>query len=140
LPEQLHVLFYDYVPDLLERRAPHREGHLALIKRWHQEGRIVMAGALGSPPHAGMIVLREEDLDAAKAAAEEFVPRTLSAAGSSRAAGRALPQRDRLTGSVRRGLQDAASVPRSSRQPATSLRAWQERTLVAMRSWSRGRS
>jgi superfamily II DNA or RNA helicase len=35
-------------------------------------------------------------------------------------------------------LQDAASVPRSSRQPATSLRAWQERALVAMRSWSDG--
>jgi superfamily II DNA or RNA helicase len=35
-------------------------------------------------------------------------------------------------------LQDAASVPRSSRQPATSLRAWQERALVAMRSWSEG--
>lgn len=70
MPEQLHVLFYDYVPDLLERRAPHREGHLALIKRWHQEGRIVMAGALGSPPHAGMIVLRAEDPDAA---AQEFV-------------------------------------------------------------------
>jgi uncharacterized protein YciI len=70
LPEQLHVLFYDYVPDLLERRAPHREGHLALIKRWHQEGRIVMAGALGSPPNAGMIVLRAEDPDAA---AQEFV-------------------------------------------------------------------
>ncbi|HEY0363275.1 MAG TPA: DEAD/DEAH box helicase family protein, partial [Solirubrobacteraceae bacterium] len=29
-------------------------------------------------------------------------------------------------------------MPRSSRQPATPLRAWQERALVAMRSWSDG--
>ena len=52
MPEKLHILFYEYVDDLLERRAPHREGHLALIKRWHDEGRIGMAGALGNPPHA----------------------------------------------------------------------------------------
>jgi uncharacterized protein YciI len=32
-----------------------------------------MAGGVGDPPHAGIIVLREEDLDKAKAAAEEFV-------------------------------------------------------------------
>ena len=70
MPEQLHILFYEYVPDVVERRAPHREGHLGLIKRWHDEGRIVMAGALGDPVHAGMIVLRAED---PQAAAEEFV-------------------------------------------------------------------
>jgi uncharacterized protein len=58
VPEKLHILFYEYVEDVVERRAPHREGHLGLIKRWHDEGRIAM---------------REEDLDAAQAAAEEFV-------------------------------------------------------------------
>jgi uncharacterized protein YciI len=70
VPEQLHILFYDYVPDVVERRAPYREGHLALIKRWHDEGRIVMAGGVGNPVHAGMIVLRVDD---PQAAAEEFV-------------------------------------------------------------------
>ena len=70
MPEKLHILFYDYVPDVVERRAPHREGHLALIKRWHAEGRIVMAGGVGDPVHAGMIVLRTDD---PQAAAEEFV-------------------------------------------------------------------
>ena len=70
MPEQLHILFYDYVPDVVERRAPYREGHLALIKRWHDEGRIVMAGGVGNPVHAGMIVLRVDD---PQAAAEEFV-------------------------------------------------------------------
>ena len=70
MPEQLHILFYDYVPDVLERRAPYREGHLGLITRWHEEGRIVMAGGIGDPVHAGMIVLRADD---PQAAAEAFV-------------------------------------------------------------------
>jgi hypothetical protein len=34
MPEKLHILFYDYVDDLLERRAPPRATHPALIKRW----------------------------------------------------------------------------------------------------------
>ena len=140
MPEKLHILFYEYVEDVVERRAPHREGHLGLIKRWHDEGRIAMAGGVGDPPHAGLIVLREEDPDAARAAAEAVRGRGPLPAGGPRdeLARRALPQRDRLTGSVRRGLHHAASVPRSSRQPATSLRAWQERALVAMRSWGDG--
>jgi len=73
MPEKLHILFYEYVGDIVERRAPHREGHLGLIKRWHDEGRIAMAGGVGDPPHAGIIVLREEDADKAQATAEEFV-------------------------------------------------------------------
>jgi hypothetical protein len=70
MPEQLHILFYEYVPDVVERRAPFREGHLGLINRWHDEGRIVMAGGIGDPVHAGMIVLRADD---PQAAAEAFV-------------------------------------------------------------------
>ena len=49
MPEKLHILFYEYVEDVVERRAPHREGHLGLIKRWHDEGRIAMAGGVGDP-------------------------------------------------------------------------------------------
>jgi hypothetical protein len=70
MPEQLHILFYEYVPDVVESRAPYREGHLGLINRWHDEGRIVMAGGIGDPVHAGMIVLRADD---PQAAAEAFV-------------------------------------------------------------------
>jgi hypothetical protein len=70
MTEQLHILFYEYVPDVVERRAPYREGHLGLINRWHDDGRIVMAGGIGDPVHAGMIVLRADD---PQAAAEAFV-------------------------------------------------------------------
>jgi uncharacterized protein len=59
MPEKLHILFYEYVPDIAERRGPYREGHLGAIGRWHDEGGIVMAGALGDPPHGGALVLRD---------------------------------------------------------------------------------
>jgi uncharacterized protein len=70
VPEQLHILFYEYVPDVVERRGPYRDGHLGLIRRWYEEGRIVMAGGVGDPVRSGMIVLRADD---PQAAAEEFV-------------------------------------------------------------------
>lgn len=50
------ILFYDYVPDIVERRAPHREAHLARIGEAVGAGRIVLAGALGDPPTGAAIV------------------------------------------------------------------------------------
>jgi uncharacterized protein len=55
------VLFYDYVEDVLERRAPYRDDHLAWARRWKDDGQIVMAGALGTPPHGAMFVFRVDD-------------------------------------------------------------------------------
>ncbi len=63
------VLFYDYVEDVLERRAPYRDDHLSWARRWKDDGRIVMAGALGKPPHGAMFVFRVED----PSEVEEFV-------------------------------------------------------------------
>jgi len=68
--ERLYVLFYDYVPDIVERRAPHREAHLEAIARWREEDRIVHAGALGDPPSGAMIVFRDA-ADAERFAAED---------------------------------------------------------------------
>jgi uncharacterized protein YciI len=59
VPEKLHILFYEYVEDIVERRAPHREAHLALIARWKEDGRLVMAGPVGDPPHGAVIVFRD---------------------------------------------------------------------------------
>lgn len=55
------VLFYDYVADVLERRAPHREAHLAAARVYKEDGRIVMAGALGNPPNGAMFVFAVDD-------------------------------------------------------------------------------
>jgi uncharacterized protein YciI len=52
------LLVYEYVPDMSERRAPHREGHLALIAAHKADGRILLAGAVGDPPRGGLLVFR----------------------------------------------------------------------------------
>ncbi len=49
------ALFYDYVPDILERRKPLREAHLALLQRLHEDGQLVMAGAF-QPPDGALFV------------------------------------------------------------------------------------
>lgn len=65
------ALFYDYVDDLLERRGPHREAHLAALRDEREAGRLVMAGALGDPPHGALIVFADVD----HAVVEEYVQR-----------------------------------------------------------------
>jgi len=57
-----HLLLYDYVgEDVLERRAPHREAHIALVREWMADGRLLMAGALGDPPHGAALAFAVED-------------------------------------------------------------------------------
>jgi uncharacterized protein len=52
------ILFYDYVEDIAERRGPHRPAHLDHIMAEKGAGRLLMAGALGDPPHGGAVVFR----------------------------------------------------------------------------------
>ena len=61
------ILLYDYVPDILERRAPHREAHLARIAEWISSGRMLLAGPTGDPPAGALFVLPGEDPDAGRA-------------------------------------------------------------------------
>jgi uncharacterized protein len=57
-----HLLLYEYVTEsVLERRAPHREAHLALVREWMAAGKLLMAGALGDPPHGGALAFAVED-------------------------------------------------------------------------------
>ena len=64
-----HALFYDYVEDVVQKRAPLRADHLALAREWKADGRIVMAGALGAPPTGALFVFLVDD----PAQVEEFV-------------------------------------------------------------------
>src|SRR5947209_5694320 len=70
-----HILFYDYVPDIVQRRGPYREGHLAAIAAEQQAGRVIMAGALGDPPHGAAIVFGDAAVDEIEAfvAADPYV-------------------------------------------------------------------
>ena len=54
----LHLLVYEYVEDMTERRAPHREAHLDLIRRYQADDRIVIAGGVGVPVHGGLLEFR----------------------------------------------------------------------------------
>ena len=64
-----HCLFYDYVENVVHRRAPLRADHLALARLWKEDGRIVMAGALGTPPSGALFVFLVDD----PAQVDEFV-------------------------------------------------------------------
>jgi hypothetical protein len=55
------VLFYDYVDGILERRAAHRDAHLAWINEWRDDGKLLLAGAIGKPPHGGAFVFDVDD-------------------------------------------------------------------------------
>jgi uncharacterized protein YciI len=63
------LLFYDYVEDILERRAPFREAHLALAGEAHRNGTLLMAGALSEPLDGAVFVFEAND----RTAVEEFV-------------------------------------------------------------------
>ena len=67
MPETLQILHYDYVSDIVERRAEHRAAHLELIQAFHADSRLVIAGAVGDPPSYGLLVFRDV------ASAEAFV-------------------------------------------------------------------
>lgn len=62
------ILIYDYVEGMLERRAPHRESHLAHVARWSADGRLAIAGALGDPPSGALFAFEVDD----PAEVEEF--------------------------------------------------------------------
>jgi uncharacterized protein YciI len=62
------LLFYDYVDDIVERRAPLRDAHLAAIRDSHDRGALVAAGALSDPVDGAVFVFRADDA----AVVEEF--------------------------------------------------------------------
>jgi uncharacterized protein YciI len=56
-----YLLFYDYVENVVERRAPFREGHIALAREAHERGELVMAGAYADPVDGAVFVFRADD-------------------------------------------------------------------------------
>ena len=60
------MLLYEYVGDIVDRREPFRDAHLAEIRAGKEAGKILMAGPLGDPPLGAAIVFADQ------AAAEQF--------------------------------------------------------------------
>jgi hypothetical protein len=50
-----HLLLYDYVPDMAQRRGPHRDAHLERIKAEREAGHIDTAGAFDPPTGAALV-------------------------------------------------------------------------------------
>lgn len=65
------ALFYDYVPDVLERRAPHRAEHLALAREYHAAGKLLLAGAFDPAAEGALFVWKVDS----RADVEAFVAR-----------------------------------------------------------------
>ena len=64
-----YLLFYETVADYIEKRAPYREEHLALARKAHERGEMVLGGALAEPADGAVLVFRGDS----PAAAENFV-------------------------------------------------------------------
>lgn len=58
-PDQVIVL-YEYVPDIVQRRGEHREAHLEWLRQWQADGRLLAAGAFGTPPSGALFLLRQD--------------------------------------------------------------------------------
>jgi uncharacterized protein YciI len=74
-----YLLFYDVVPDYVERRAALRTEHLALARAACARGELVLAGALADPVDGAVLLFRGDSPAAAEAfaAADPYVRRGL---------------------------------------------------------------
>ncbi len=50
------LLLYEYVEDILDRRGPYRDAHLAHLRALADAGTVLMAGALGDPVTGAAII------------------------------------------------------------------------------------
>jgi uncharacterized protein len=59
-PKKFSMLFYTYVPDILERRDPYRAAHIQGAKDAVARGEMRMAGALAEPVDGAVFVFAPE--------------------------------------------------------------------------------
>jgi uncharacterized protein YciI len=62
-----YLLFYDVVPDYVERRAAFRDEHLALAWEAHTRGELVLGGALADPVDGAVLLFSGDSPAAAEA-------------------------------------------------------------------------
>ena len=64
------ILFYDTVPEYLERRGEFRSAHLTLARAAQDRGELVLGGALANPVDGAILLFRGETEDVARKFAE----------------------------------------------------------------------
>jgi uncharacterized protein YciI len=55
---RLFAVLATYVPDAVNRRAPHRDAHLAYARALVERGVLVMAGAFADPVDGALLIYR----------------------------------------------------------------------------------
>lgn len=55
-----YLLFYKFVENYKEARAPFRKEHLELAQKAKESGELMLAGALEDPPDEGMLVFKTD--------------------------------------------------------------------------------
>jgi uncharacterized protein YciI len=60
------LLFYDYVPDYLERRASVRAAHMEHVKPYLERGELVLGGAFANPADGAVILFRSDGPEVAE--------------------------------------------------------------------------
>ena len=56
-----YFLFYDYVENVVERRAPYRDAHLKLAREALDRGELVMGGAFADPVDGAVLLFEAGD-------------------------------------------------------------------------------
>ena len=62
-----YLLFYDIVPDYVERRVPYRAAHLAYARQAVERGELVLGGALANPADGAVLMFKGSSPEAAEA-------------------------------------------------------------------------
>jgi uncharacterized protein YciI len=55
-----YLLFYEFAPDVLERRGPFRAEHLARAWQAHGRGELILGGALADPLDQGVLLFQSD--------------------------------------------------------------------------------
>ena len=63
------LLFYDYVENIVDRRAPFRDAHLQLVREWSSRGQVVLAGPFADRVDGAVVVFKVDD----RTQVDEFV-------------------------------------------------------------------
>lgn len=65
-----YLLLYDVVDDYVDRRGAYRAEHLSLLRKAHDRGELVIAGALAEPADGAVLVFRGPSPDPAQSFAQ----------------------------------------------------------------------
>ena len=70
-PQLHYLLFYNLVPDYLEKRSAYRAAHLEHARKAEERGELVLAGALSEPADQAVLIFSGEEPGAAEKFAED---------------------------------------------------------------------